>query len=66
MNQVFENLQAKDIYFTRVTIMSDQNLVTTGSKINFSMPVLLPKYHSCKYWWKYLVMNNSACLTDKN
>ena len=43
MNQVFENLRAKDIFFTRATIISDQNLVIIGSEINVSMPVLLPK-----------------------
>ena len=43
MNQVFENLRAKDIFFSRATIIPDQNLVIIGSEINASMPVLLPK-----------------------
>ena len=43
MNQVFENLRAKYVFFTRATIIPDQNLVIIGSEINASMLVLLPK-----------------------
>ena len=43
MNQVFENLRAKDtFFFTRATIISDQNLVIIGREINVSLPLLLP------------------------
>ena len=44
---VFENLQAKDICFTRVKITSDQNIVIIGNEINVSTPLVEAAIPSC-------------------
>ena len=43
MNQVFENLRAKDTFFYWSYNHIRPDLLIIGSEINVSMPVLLPK-----------------------
>ena len=57
INPLFENLRAKGIFFIRVTITSDENLVIIGVKQIVQCQYCYRNVYDeiCKCWWKYLV-----------